>query len=208
MSGESMIGPDQRYLWLCIPKNASRSIAAMLSQVGASRVMGMYSGPLTRDWADANLRPRFTFAFVRNPYDRLLSVWRDKIAPLEPNENTRALYDRHPGLYATMPFNAFVEWLSQNYPSGQINKHWAPQSEFLSDGGRLVADFIGRVEDLEGDVRTLASVIGDLGPIHRRNISSKSDGLSVEVITGRTRKTIYRLYREDFELFGYAAEPG
>jgi hypothetical protein len=179
----------------------------MLSQVGSSRLMDMYSGTLTRDWAEANLRPRFTLAFVRNPYDRLLSVWRNKIAPPEPNENTRALYDRHPGLYATMPFNAFIDWLSENYPKGHINKHWAPQSDFLSDGSRLVADFIGRVENLEDDLRTVASVTGDLGPTLQRNVSAKTDNLSGAGITPRTRQAIYSLYREDFDLLGYAPEP-
>jgi hypothetical protein len=203
MSGESMIGPDQRYLWLCVPKNASRSIAAMLSDVGASRIMDMYSGPLRPEWVESNLRPSFTFAFVRNPYDRILSVWRNKIAPPQPNENTRALYGRHRGLHANMTFDAFIVWLVESYPKGEVNKHWAAQSDFLSDGIRLLPDFIGRIEDLEGGLREVAVVTGHLGQIRQKNVSSKSDGLSAAVISPRTRKAIHTIYREDFELFGY-----
>ncbi len=203
MSGESMLGPGQRYLWLCIPKNASRSVSAMLSRVGATRLMDTHPAPLTRDWAEANLKPHLIFAVVRNPYDRVLSVWRNKIAPPEPNANTRALYERHPGLYATMSFEAFVGWLGENLPRGQIDKHWAPQSDFLSDGKTLIPQFIGRVENLDRDLRKIASSTGDLGGIIRRNVSTNSDGLSISAMSSTTRRIVCDLYHDDFELFDY-----
>jgi len=206
-SGESMLGPDGGYLWYCIPKNASRSISAMLSEAGASRIMDLYPGLAGDHFAQAGPAPRFTFAFVRNPYDRILSVWRNKIAPSEPNQNTEALYTRHPGLRAGMSFDAFIEWLGDSYPRGNINKHWAAQSDFVSDGAALLPDFIGRVEHFEEDVRRLGALVRDLGPIRRKNVSAKADGLSASMISPRSLDTIHAIYRQDFELLGYEESP-
>lgn len=205
MSGESMLGPGQRYLWLCIPKNASRSISTMLAAAGASRVMEMYAGQLTRGWAEAHLEPAFVFAFVRNPYDRILSVWRNKVAEPAPTEGGRGFYGKHPGLQPGMGFDEFIDWLGEAYPRGDIDKHWAVQSDFLHDGTRLIPDFVGTTEALEAGLQSLREIVGPLGSMRRKNVSGASDGLSSTAISAPSRQIIRRLYREDFERFGYEA---
>ncbi|HEY5412170.1 MAG TPA: sulfotransferase family protein [Caulobacteraceae bacterium] len=203
MSGESMLGPGQRYLWLCIPKNASRSIATMLGDAGAARLMESYQGPLTGEWASANLQPLYVFAFVRNPYARALSAWLNKVRPAPPSHNAAALHARHPGLRSGMDFDEFVQWLGGAYPRGQIDKHWAIQSDFICGNEGPKTDFVGRVETLEADMAALAEMTGDLGPVPRKNVTQKSEGPTEEAISRRSRDVLHSIYREDFERFGY-----
>ncbi len=198
-----MIGPGGRYLWYCIPKNASRTISRMLSGVGAIRIVDVYPGLSGNDLASVGLSPSFTFAFVRNPYDRILSVWRNKVAPSEPTQNTLNIYAQHAGLHAEMPFDDFIEWLGDTHERESPNKHWAPQSEFITDGVHLLPDFIGRLEDFDRDVRKLCSFIGPVGPSRRKNEADKSDGLSAATMSQRSREIIQQIYRKDFELLGY-----
>ena len=103
------------------------------------------------------------FAFVRNPYARLHSAYKSKIADLSSpyfgvrETIWRVAGHRQPPVQAP-PFDAFVEYVAQ-LPDLERDAHWRSQT------GALCLDlvdygFLGRVESLESD---LAAVLRSLG---------------------------------------------
>jgi hypothetical protein len=86
----------------------------------------------------------FKFAFVRNPWERLLSEYRYR-------------HPRH-----DMSFRRFVdERFASLDDYSDASRHVMPQSKFLTDAsGRRIVDFVGRFENLASD---FAKVAGRLG---------------------------------------------
>jgi chondroitin 4-sulfotransferase 11 len=190
---DSVAGPNFDWIWYCIPKNASRSLLRVLVNVGGVRL-----GKDARDRITQQT-PKLSFAFVRHPEARVISAWRNKV--LNPPPTTVKLMKGSPGLRAGMALNDFVEWLAEATQRKKINEHWRPQSDFVCGGdGKVVANFVGKVERLEADFEQVRAQVGTLDPIPRLNaIPSQAD----EVLTARSRDILRDIYRKDFDAFGY-----
>ena len=150
-----------------------------------------------------DLTGKYVFAFVRNPYDRL-SSW----------------YQYHSGMEPYLSYD-FGQWIRQGCPT-----HWTIQNQtdwrqegltpllqynFLASAGTKV-DFIGRMENFDAD---LGKVIHDLNAIcASRGIGRRFEFRDVRInrsrshlnnYTAETRDIAYRIFRKDFEEFGYEA---
>jgi hypothetical protein len=145
------------------------------------------------------------FAFVRNPWDRLVSCYAEKIRADGDEENfvggvSKVLLSY--GVFrAGMSFEEFVDAVVA-IPEEEAEPHFHSQHEFLTDrSGNLLVDFVGRFENLEDDFRKVrdrlqASVeLPHLLPSRRQPYQDYYDG--------RLRALVARRYRKDIELFGY-----
>ena len=101
----------------------------------------------------AGLRPPcFTFGFVRDPYTRLVSCYRHKIA--RPRAQGKRLspifwvYGRRFSLQMTFP--EFVRAVAA-IPDPQAEKHFRSQTRFLYCEGRPLVDFVGHLERFDED---------------------------------------------------------
>ncbi|MEJ7841873.1 MAG: sulfotransferase family 2 domain-containing protein [Rubrobacter sp.] len=101
---------------------------------------------------DGRYQGYFKFAFVRNPWDRLLSCYFNKFARANaPGLKAPANIDVE--LYAGMPFAEFVESVSA-IPDRKANLHFRSQHTAICDpGGRPMASFVGRFGDLAADFK-------------------------------------------------------
>lgn len=152
----------------------------------------------------------FKFAFVRDPWSRMVSMYR------------------YFAFHKKVSFREFVlrEFRRRLWHDG----HWfvGPQSDFICDtNGRPAVDFIGRFETLAEDFHSVCQRLGmpalelphvnasgndSSGPPPRlrlpfgrgrRRLRTRPTAFQ-EYYDAETRDAVARLYRRDIEIFGYA----
>jgi hypothetical protein len=134
----------------------------------------------------------FKFGFVRNPWDRTVS-----------------LYERREGLQLRekMTFEEFVEWM--DYASSTCI-HPVPhrlQFDWFTDPhGVVMANFIGRFENLEADWNHICQKIGIKVPLPHENRNPRRERHYSEYYSSRSRDLIARKFQEDIQRFGYRFE--
>jgi hypothetical protein len=174
------------------------------------------------DYFDLFLHPyRYSFScFIRNPYSRLVSAWRDKcrldrngmpvarsmsseIPAIKRFAEVRNLAGAMPR--SDIPFATLVEYI-ESQREGSRNHHWDSQRSVLStdlihydNKYRIESDF----------VLGMSRILSKLGVteewISQRLATplNKSDKPAGQVYTQDLADRVYRLYRGDFEQFGY-----
>ena len=150
-----------------------------------------------------HLDGKFVFSFVRNPFERLKSVYVNKIVRPQKKGSFRV----QAGFPADCcpSFEDFVRAVC-NQPTAKQNAHWRLQTMNLSVGG-LRFDFVGKVESFSRDWQELSTLTGLPAEAHfagKRSDSSIKDTLEFfpDLISA-----VRESYAPDFERFGYATHP-
>jgi hypothetical protein len=137
-------------------------------------------------------REYFSFAFVRNPWDLLVSMfhyWRNVFSI---DERLGRLDPDFPPLLAD-DFSSFV----RRYPIVGSD-----QTAFLSDAdGTLMPSFIGRVERLDEDFAEVCRRIGICASLERENTTAH--GPYREYYDTGTRAIVEGYFARDIAAFGY-----
>jgi len=164
----------------------------------------------------------FWFSFVRNPYDRVVSNYNNKlnryaaefvrnaylVAKLKQIARGPRAWQSHlvcvDYLKRMISFDAYVRGLDEH--GIDFDQHFRQQSRILRLAN-VGYDFIGKVEDFAKDIRTVAEAAKgggglDDGALPREN-ASRQDKRPDEFFTPELRDIVHRLYRPDFEVFGY-----
>lgn len=125
-------------------------------------------------------------AFVRNPYSWLVSFYCKLQG--EPRH-------RHYRGAARKDFSAYVEW--------EIRRSRRFQHRLVCDsGGRIIVDFLGRLENLHGDYHRLCNLIR-LDPPPLPHAFARTKGNWRDYYDDATREKVAAHWKSDLELFGY-----
>ena len=124
----------------------------------------------------------FKFAFVRNPWNRLVSAYLNKFLPAEPRPVARPviqfIYEKQglaPNFEKSITFRQFINYLIDT-DDHLLNEHWRPQYLFLGD---YDFDFIGKFENITEDfqqIKQKLSLRTDLDWLNKtENLDSRND---------------------------------
>lgn len=152
----------------------------------------------------------FTFAFVRNPWDRLVSCYRDKIlgevhdfTRLHPTRKIAYCLAQFDCFHAGMPFDEFAEVIAA-IPDREADEHFRSQHTFLTDGtGGIALDFVGRFERLDRDFRRVCRELG-MPEMSLPFVQAAPHGRDYrQYYTPSTQQLVGERFVDDVSLFGY-----
>lgn len=216
-----MISHAHRCIFIHVPKCGGTSIEAHLREhadaTGAEPEPGI-GRPMRRErLAEAlNRHPNyFVFAFVRHPYDRIVSTWLHGLRGEGP------YHERPVHALALAEYVRLAAEGRMTELSAFDRYHLRPQVEFIPSPSRrtlfgvpLAAEvrcaFIGRFERLDEDFREVCRRIGTAErPLPRLNAAPPAgdDGTDPrrDHLDDPTQALVRELYREDFAAFGFDA---
>ena len=131
----------------------------------------------------------FKFAFVRNPWDRLVSYYHHVIQ--QPEHRRHRRFCRIDG------FPAYVRWETTRDHNRQV--------DFLTDpGGDLLVDFVGYYENLADDFRRVTRRLSLEVELPRLNGSQHRDYRSY--YDDATAELVADFWQADIQQFGYDFE--
>ena len=173
-TAEKVISRRYRFVWLCVPKAASRSLIAALAQADPD-------AEIVRKATIAEIRERrpetrgyFTFAFVRHPFDRALSLYaearhfRERFVGSKRRvkaERQRFFENAFPGFAEVDTLDDFCDWLNSPYAADEFaDVHFLSQRPQIAASDGALPDFIGASERLDADFRAVCERLGMPAP--------------------------------------------
>jgi Sulfotransferase family len=230
-----LISTEKKFLFFHIQKTAGSSVARLLkSQAPDTRpFLGQHDHALwAKKYLAAEWDDYYKFAFVRNPWDRLVS-WYQMI--------------RHDGRllpwYKRLPYE-MIRQTGKVFPSSQRflqKKHYKPlwqyvlrnstnfeeflfnctdiigdvdgkrsfmynQVDYVTDeNGEIIVDFVGKYENLEQDVSAVLKAL-QLEDRPLPHVNKSHHGHYSEYYTEETKKLVAERYSRDIKFFEYQFE--
>jgi hypothetical protein len=161
-----------------------------------NRVGGLYGALQFGEHATANEVKRclpakaydalFKFAFVRNPWDRLVSRYAHLLRSKDRS--------RHSFISSLEKFEDFLQWEMRRDSAHQY--HYVTNAE-----GRQIVDFIGHYETLAEDFAKVCARLKIQAQLPHANVSEHRDYRTY--YTPETREFVAKKCRRDIEMFGY-----
>jgi len=144
----------------------------------------------------------FKFAFVRNPWDRLVSFFEDKIKATPEEYTKNGIYRELTSFNFNkgMSFSDFIYKL-EKIPVRNDNNHFARQTDFVKHQGELIPTFIGYFENLKQDWDKVCKRLGisqNLKHLMKTNRKTYKD-----YYVDETKEIVSKRYEEEIDLFGY-----
>jgi len=208
-----MISCIHKCFFICIPKTGSTSVQSALKRFGFKE-NGQYKKHFTNKEYKEFKRTRnyFSFTFVRNPFDRLVSEyhftgrpWYSKIYKIKYDLTFHNYvkyvvgegkpFSRHRFESKSNTVPPGRQWAAHMISAG--DKDWS-MFQFIADG----VDFIGRFENFQEDFNTVCNKIG-IPQQKLAHVNATKHKHYTEYYNDETRQIVAEKYAKDIEYFGY-----
>lgn len=183
-----MINHEHKFIFIHINKCGGCSVDELFT--------GTFQGHLKAlDYKKSNpndFNNYFKFTFIRNPWDRVVSFYHYQI---------KRGWKFYP-FNKTIPFKEFLKnWLKQM--PGQAPLITNPCYDWISDeNGKLIVDYVGRVEQMQKDFDTICDKIGIPQQKLPHTNRSKHEHYT-EYYDDETKQIVAEKFAKDIEYFGY-----
>ena len=177
--------------YFLIPKAATRSI----NYVFLKKTTGFEPDEIGREkqryeqpFREAMNLDIFKFSFVRNPFSRLVSCYKDKI------HRRSSVTKKYFGLLRDVSFKTFVRRINR-IPVRYMERHFKPQHALLSCKGELQPEYIGRIEVLEEDFQQVQDECDVTFPPRLNSTKKEKDWRAY--YDRETARITYEIYEKD-----------
>ena len=150
------------------------------------------------------------FTFVRNPFVRLVSAYKDKVVGNKKEKAIvlRALELPREALETEISFEQFIQSIHNSTP-GQLDPHWMPQ--VLTTCARWTKhQLVGKIEAFQDAYEELGQRLGvDLNQFynyHAPHRAHADDSFREYYSSVEIRQMVRTYYAEDFAQFNYDTE--
>jgi hypothetical protein len=191
-----------KFVFVHVQKTGGTSVRDELKKLkGTQTLCGMHS--FLKDCSYP--KNYFKFGFVRNPWDRLVSWYNMHITSKPDNIFAKYLIED------TKNFSDFLKKtnkLTHKDPNGFLLQKSITynQLEYFSDNdGKLLVDFIGKLENINDDIKIIGEKIGypqlKVGHSNKRKHNDYRTYYSNSEI-----ELVAEMYKRDIDYFGYSFE--
>lgn len=217
---------DYRCIFVHVPKTGGASINRTIkhylkpAEVFGPRKIDMgiqprrFAWEIKNRWAsEQQWNEYFKFAYVRNPWDAIVSIFHNILQSDLPQNLTdvkedkrilkRILVEYFDKQGKDLSFSNFVEhcvWA--NALDCRFSYHWKPQYLHVTDPeGNIILDFVARFESFDRDWEKIQAEIGLRVDLPRLNRSFHQ--AYREYYNQTLRDIVARRFERDIDLFGY-----
>ncbi len=226
MAWESIAGRERgpyishkhKFVYYDVPKAACTTVKLWMAEADGIAVKNsIHSADIPRAFyhrAASKYKDYFHFSFVRNPWDRLVSCYYNKVRDPAGGGVRNAVIidgeykgfaDRYgKGHFKRMTFADFVRFVC-GIPDWMCDVHFRPQDTFLN---MAAMDFVGRFEDFRPDFRYVMEEVGAADSaakfLSQKSMASSYEGGYRALYDDETKVLVARKYAREIERFGYA----
>lgn len=201
---------NKKFLFIHVPKTAGTSISVLFKDIyglsGGQRLdpapeifHGSFSSMVSQD---KKYLEYFSFGFVRNPWDRLLSLYLDFSQNRIHTTGSISAKEKE-SIDLVVSYKNFKNFVI-SFPDSKIKDdvHFRPQKPLLHTEEGCVS-FIGRYEKIAEDWNHICEAIGIPKhglPHHRATNHSKYQNY----YTKEMKEVVYNHFKEDIDFFNYS----
>lgn len=229
----SFVSLEKRYMYFEVPKAACTQMKELLREVEKAGPLKLFADGVPETRRDMFVHARsnvplpslvglddraqrevlestdfLRITVVRNPYSRLFSAWKSKVALCEPSSKQVYLQVLGclPGISnkRLVTFEEFVKYLKSMADVRTCNSHWRRQVDHVFFPA-LNFSRVTKVEQLQEGLRHFQKHLGlplSLSAV-AKNISLP---LTSPAYTPELAEVVYSLYEPDFRTLGYARD--
>lgn len=201
----TIIKEDKPYLFIHVPKNAGTYLRHIFPGMNGK------NDHMTMKYISKQLpilkMNCFTFAVIRNPYERCVSMYNNTVNTLNMDIKGWGLYAQ--SIFKKNDITSFADFVKYLYDKRNENSFgeivWERQSHFICDNdGEVIVDKLIKIEDLDSAVDDLMQrfQITCKKPSKKINVSSTNDWKIY--YTEKERRMVNEVYKKDFQITGYS----
>jgi hypothetical protein len=182
-----------RFIWFRNAKVGTRTILGFLDEQQVDdRLLVLSHKP----YPTAAFADYFKFGFVRDPLDRFISAWQDKVHQQNHFRFPPEKWER------MKKIEHFAQWVAKQdlRDLGPTDRHIALQSRLI-DLGQV--DYLGRMESFGADFSAVCEAVGLHWREPVRQNRSRPQGINRDNVSDEVRSIVREKYRLDYQVFGY-----
>ena len=185
-------------IFIHVPKAAGTSISRAIygRNIGHMKALD-YQKISKREY-----RRYFSFAIVRNPWDRVVSAYN-----FVKQGGTSLVQPLPNPVYASPYFESFDAFVTDWLPNAELGAEdvvFEPQWHYVSDKkGEIIVNYIGKIENIS---QCLVEISQQLGmDIEMKNLNRSNRNLTNyrEYYNKNTIKIVQKIYEKDIAMFDY-----
>lgn len=202
-----IVNHEQKFMYISVPKVASTTLHRFLKDRIKNSLVEWDLIGLKSQNKQIDFNNYYSFAFVRNPWDRLYSCWKDKCFIDDKYLENAPFFKKHKNI----SFEKFVDVVgSQVKENPWCDPHIRPMNVLIEQNTGYLEinkiNFIGKLESLESDVNDILNKLKIDQTFSNLvlNKSKEHKTTKSEAFTSSLVDRVSKIYEEDINSFNYS----